>query len=432
MCSDRVITVLVVTLAVISLYACTAQTPCPTNGWFGPNCQYQCHCAGSAPCDKHDGSCSSGCHQDWFGPACQYARMSFTTSGGESWLTDSDDTTCNTGNTQFVTVTLDTSIPLTWVRVVVRGAVFVDQMQLSYQLLGSSTPLACPGLRTAKVDDLTLDIECSTTESVSGVTLSGSGVTGLCSMYISGGRNVALNQAARQSSRYIPGGAPDSFNAENAVDGVLPGDTIQSTQSTCTHTLGLPDTQDPGWWTVTFSQAVDVTRFLIYNRDDTHCGQGCKDRLAGFTLTAQSDPSTATPYSYTDPGGPDQASYTVVPSPRISFPVSLVRFVTAHSTNILTLCEVFVFGDAAVCMLFSYQMPVCVCYSPIRCRSRGVYVILLSYADVYGILLSYAGVCMLFSYQMPVGGTGDCTDETDFDSSLSWRQREAGVDKRNE
>ncbi|KAK3762635.1 hypothetical protein RRG08_006857 [Elysia crispata] len=73
MCSDRVITVLVVTLAVISLYACTAQTPC-TNGWFGPNCQYQCHCAGSAPCDKHDGSCSSGCHQDWFGPACQYGE----------------------------------------------------------------------------------------------------------------------------------------------------------------------------------------------------------------------------------------------------------------------------------------------------------------------------------------------------------------------
>ena len=74
------------------------------------------------------------------------------------------------------------------------------------------------------------------------------------------------------------------------------------------------------------------------------CGQGCLERLIGFTLTAQSDPSTATPYSYTDPGGPGQDSYTVVPSPRISFPVSLVRFDTAHSTNILTLCEVFVYG----------------------------------------------------------------------------------------
>ncbi|KAK3772218.1 hypothetical protein RRG08_064667, partial [Elysia crispata] len=317
-----------------------AETPCTNDGWFGPNCQYQCHCAGSAPCDKHDGSCSSGCHQDWFGPACQYARMSFTTSGGESWLTDSDDTTCNTGNNQSVTVTLDTAIPLTWVRVVVSEPVHLHPIQLSYQLSGSSTLLACPVLRKAKVDNQTLDIECFTPQNVSGLSLSGSGVTGLCSLYISGGRNVALKQTARQSSRYIPGGAPDSFKAENAVDGVLPGDTVQSARSTCTHT-DVPSAT-LGWWTVTFSQAVDVTRFLIYNRVDC---PGCKDRLAGFTLTAQSDPSIASSDSYTDPGGPGQDNYTVVPSPRISFPVSLVRFVTAHSEKILTLCEVFVFGE---------------------------------------------------------------------------------------
>ena len=74
------------------------------------------------------------------------------------------------------------------------------------------------------------------------------------------------------------------------------------------------------------------------------CGQGCKDRLAGFTLTANSDSSTATLYSYTDPGGPGQDSYTVVPSPRISFPVSQIRFMTGDSRNILALCEVLVFG----------------------------------------------------------------------------------------
>ena len=55
----------------------TAQTPCTTNGWFGPNCQYQCHCAGSTDCDPVDGSCSSGCHKDWFGPACQYSKPQF-------------------------------------------------------------------------------------------------------------------------------------------------------------------------------------------------------------------------------------------------------------------------------------------------------------------------------------------------------------------
>ncbi|KAK3739089.1 hypothetical protein RRG08_064534 [Elysia crispata] len=318
-----------------------AQTPC-TDGWFGPDCQYQCHCAGSAPCDKHDGSCSSGCHQDWFGPACQYARMSFTTSGGESWLTDNDDTTCNTGNTQSVTVTLDTPIPLTWVRVVVRDAGDLNQIQLSYQLSGSSTSVTCPDFRTAKVDNITLDIECFTQHNVSGLSISGSGVTELCSLYISGGRNVALKQTARQSSRYRPpDGAPSSYNASNAVDGVLPGDTRESARSTCSHTDA--NKQHPGSWNVTFSQAVDVTRFQIYNRVD--CGRGCNDRLVGFTLTAQSDSSTATHYSYTDPGGPAQDNYTVVPSPRISFPVEKVKFVTGSSDKILTLCEVFIFGE---------------------------------------------------------------------------------------
>ncbi|KAK3786162.1 hypothetical protein RRG08_038354 [Elysia crispata] len=48
-------------------------------GWYGPNCQYQCHCAGSAPCDKHDGSCRSGCEKGWFGPACQYGPGSVQT-----------------------------------------------------------------------------------------------------------------------------------------------------------------------------------------------------------------------------------------------------------------------------------------------------------------------------------------------------------------
>ncbi|KAK3782901.1 hypothetical protein RRG08_057956, partial [Elysia crispata] len=116
--------ILFFTLAAFSLSVSAGQTSCTTNGWFGPNCQYQCHCARSAPCDKHDGSCSSGCHRDWFGPACQYARMGFTVNGNfnSSWLTDNKDTTCNRGTLRSVTVTLDTPIPLTWLRVVISEA----------------------------------------------------------------------------------------------------------------------------------------------------------------------------------------------------------------------------------------------------------------------------------------------------------------------
>ena len=49
-----------------------AETSCK-GGWFGDQCQYQCHCSGCDTC--LDGSCNGReCHSDWFGPACQYCK----------------------------------------------------------------------------------------------------------------------------------------------------------------------------------------------------------------------------------------------------------------------------------------------------------------------------------------------------------------------
>ena len=64
-----------------------------------------------------------------------------------------------------------------------------------------------------------------------------------------------------------------------------------------------------------------------------------------FTLTAESETSSDLPYNYTDPGEDGQATYTVVPSPRINFRVSQVRFDKESGGNpIMTLCEVYVYG----------------------------------------------------------------------------------------
>ncbi|GFS14713.1 fucolectin-related protein [Elysia marginata] len=145
-----------------------------------------------------------------------------------------------------------------------RVLAYLDQIQLSYQLTSSSPLQACTSSSTAKVDDITADITCSTEDAVSRVTLSGSGVTKLCSLYISGGRNVALKQATQQSSRYYPAEAPDSFKADNAVDGRVGDGSRDDARLTCTHTNYA---DDPDWWTVNFTQAADVTRFLVYNRD---------------------------------------------------------------------------------------------------------------------------------------------------------------------
>ena len=79
---------------------------------------------------------------------------------------------------------------------------------------------------------------------------------------------MALKQTAEQSSRYSPSSIPsDSYVASYAVDG---GTGVQADitgiRFTCTHTDSDVD-NGPGWWTVTFSQPVDITWFLIYNRD---------------------------------------------------------------------------------------------------------------------------------------------------------------------
>ncbi|GFR70814.1 hypothetical protein ElyMa_000337500, partial [Elysia marginata] len=126
-------------------------------------------------------------------------RIGFTASE-LNWLTDNNDATCKTGSSQSVTVTLNTAIPLTWVRVVLNDA----------------------------------------------------------------GRNVALKQTAQQSSRYYPAEAPDSYRAENAVDGRVGDSSRYDARLTCTHTLYE---ENPDWWTVYFTQAADVTRFLVYNRN---------------------------------------------------------------------------------------------------------------------------------------------------------------------
>ncbi|KAK3783666.1 hypothetical protein RRG08_059854 [Elysia crispata] len=235
------------------MFLCSARTQCE-DGWFGPDCQYQCHCAGSAPCNKHDGSCSSGCHQDWFGPACQYASVAFNVTFRQknvSWLADKDDMTCNNGKTIRLRIKTQVPIHLSWIRAVFKDTAKNKQIYLKKIEQGKKQRLICQS--TALVNKTTYDIVCKTQKSAKKYVLFGSGVKSLCSIYISGGRNLALKQNTKQSSTFKP-----CFSS-HAVDGKL--DNIASQAATCTRT-GKGDT---GWWRLTFSQPVHVYMFRIYN-----------------------------------------------------------------------------------------------------------------------------------------------------------------------
>ena len=80
----------------------------------------------------------------------------------------------------------------------------------------------------------------------------------------------------------------------------------------------------------------------------------CQGYLKKFSLTVEPESSSLEPsWSHTDSEKLDQDVYTVVPSPRISFPVSQTRIEiasTEHGT-VSALCELFVFGGWWKCLL---------------------------------------------------------------------------------
>ncbi|RUS89566.1 hypothetical protein EGW08_002684 [Elysia chlorotica] len=248
---------------------------------------------------------------------------------GPDWLKDNDYTTCNTHSLHPITITLDPPIPLSWVRVFYKDTDNLYRIWLSYQPSTGFGFRSCPKDAIGWVNNITVDMVCHTEEPVDAVTLSGEGLAELCSLYISGGRNVALKQRAEQSSHFM-GSGMNLFLAQSAVDGLFFTQAqrgFANDSSTCSHTAKQPGIA--GWWSVEFSMPVMITWFRLHNR-----AQCCLERLQGFTITAAPWSITDTPYSYTDPGGPPQNIYTVVPSPRISFPVTQVRLERAMSLKL--------------------------------------------------------------------------------------------------
>ncbi|GFN80095.1 fucolectin-related protein [Plakobranchus ocellatus] len=189
----------------ILLTPVTAQ--CYTNGRVRENsgCQYKCHCEGDEACDRDTGACQGKCDPQWFGPACQYASLNFAPSEQLVWLIDNDDGTCNDGSrpVQSITVRLDTPQRLSMVRVVVNERDHLRQFQLTYRTESSRGFSSSPGGQSAKINDLTLDISCPTVEVISELKLSGSGVTALCSLYISGGKNLTQPEPRFMQSKSL-------------------------------------------------------------------------------------------------------------------------------------------------------------------------------------------------------------------------------------
>ncbi|CAL1546511.1 unnamed protein product, partial [Lymnaea stagnalis] len=159
-----------------------------------------------------NGFCDNGvkCEKGWFGPQCQYQDLTvnatFTPERLESILSDGDDTTCNERPTDnSVSVELRNASLITWIRLSYNDSVSESpnlyEIKLELKVTGTDqSATKCDGQKKyVDKENNIIDIKCDLKFESAKINISGEVVGYLCSIYISGGRNIALKQNASQS-----------------------------------------------------------------------------------------------------------------------------------------------------------------------------------------------------------------------------------------
>ncbi|CAL1546983.1 unnamed protein product, partial [Lymnaea stagnalis] len=257
------------------------QTHCSEWGWFGQGCKYRCHCENNN-CNDTSGQClnNAKCARGWFGLTCQYQDLATILSATvttnprqtEDWLTDRNDDNCNRySKLNSIGVAWNSPQRFSWLKIVFKHATnyaSMNDISLTFTTSGGYD-IQCQNKQSSFVDTNAMVTRCHQREEVTGLKITGAGVSSMCSLYISGGRNVALRQQTNQTSTY---GKATSFKA---VDGNTNNDFHGGS---CSHTA--VNSNIIPRWTLNFDYPVIVNRILIYNRWDS-C---CRDRLKNFNL----------------------------------------------------------------------------------------------------------------------------------------------------
>ncbi|CAG5123091.1 unnamed protein product, partial [Candidula unifasciata] len=166
-----------------------------------------------------------------------------------SYLHDNDDETCNRDpSATSVTLTLKESVPASWFRIAAR-----DESNMLRFTLAIDGLYPCAFEKRYMVSTFLVEVVCYLGFLIRDLTIKGDIVASICSVYISGGRNMALKQFVNQSSTY------DTLSeAANAVDGSAAND---SASGSCARTnTGLRQT-----FTVYFDRPMMLLRALLHN-----------------------------------------------------------------------------------------------------------------------------------------------------------------------
>ncbi|CAL1529459.1 unnamed protein product [Lymnaea stagnalis] len=306
---------------------------------FGPYNQYQCRCV-DLKCG-FQGDCWDGysCQKGWFGPGCQYddlvskaAVVEIQPRQPHDIIADNNQDTC-LHNTESVILTWGMFFPFTWLRI--QGKDLDRQSKLSITFLTSRyTQVGCVNQRTSAPNNSSLDVYCDVEEPFIRMTLTGKSIKSLCSLYVSGGRNIAFRQNTTTVS-WAPDGTTYTYR------------TMNGDQTTYSHSLrrALPS------WQVSFETPASIDRYVFHNRPATEPSDEEAKRFVGFVLTSYSVNRTIV---FTQENYKDQFSYSIL-SPRLREPVAAVRIrvaqlINAPHTNIR---GVAIYGDS-VCPTGKY------------------------------------------------------------------------------
>ncbi|XP_055884823.1 receptor-type tyrosine-protein phosphatase epsilon-like isoform X2 [Biomphalaria glabrata] len=296
-------------------------------GWFGSKWQYKCHCVNSCGAD---GECKGGCASGWFGAKCQYqdlitfAQGKITSENEEvSELQDNNDKTCSDKKT--IKVDFKTDYYFSWLRAVVE---YSHSTRPSILLQDNANKvIQCTVNKVIVVDNIYMDIQCFASTPVRYLIMQTEGVK-LCTLWVSGGKNVALMQTASQSSTFT---SSELSHACNAVDGNTNGQYIGRS---CSHT----DQDDPNPnWELSFTNPSLVNRIVLYNRIEA------SRRLQQFNVDVL---YTTTLWSSHPLYDSRNITIFTTPNQMVTFlRVSLNPSALIHNEKYLTLCEVEVYSE---------------------------------------------------------------------------------------
>ncbi|BFZ22089.1 hypothetical protein BsWGS_25128 [Bradybaena similaris] len=298
--------------------------------YFGEGCKFKCHCKRGL-CDQR-GQCPENlCQEGFFGRKCQNVDLLFHESSLSNpyYLYDQNEETCNPDpEEQLVTLDLSRPVILYWIRVFVNKP-FGNNQGIPYLKITVDRSGECAN-RQVYLGRKFMDITC-TAILMFKITLEGKIVGNLCSVYFSGGRNIAIGQAASQSSTWH--NDAEKAGASNAVDGNINNDFEATTSCTRTN----PEPKGPTW-SVTFDKPHIIFRVtIILDKDE-------EDELGGFQLSALNSAGVVV-YSYQHDNNETEPIINVMPFPQE--PISSMSILqTANvSSRVLVLCEFQVFAE---------------------------------------------------------------------------------------